>query len=71
MPKSNDIEKNLHTEKNMFVINNIAFDRHGSFFSSSKLELNQIVLLLHLWSKIYPREIIMKDFEFSRQTITD
>ncbi|KAF0986673.1 hypothetical protein HZS_253, partial [Henneguya salminicola] len=45
--------------------------RHGSFFSSSKLELNQIVLLLHLWSKIYPPEIIMEDFEFLKQTITD
>ncbi|KAF0987257.1 hypothetical protein HZS_3166, partial [Henneguya salminicola] len=45
--------------------------RHGSFFSSLKLDLNQIVLLLHLWSKIYPPEIIMKDFEFSKQTITD
>ncbi|KAF0990052.1 hypothetical protein HZS_1555 [Henneguya salminicola] len=45
--------------------------RHGAFFSSSKLELNQIVLLLHLWSKIYPPEIIMEDFEFSKQTITD
>ncbi|KAF0992178.1 hypothetical protein HZS_4913 [Henneguya salminicola] len=44
--------------------------RHGSLFSSSKFELNQIVLLLHLWSKIYPPEIIMEDFEFSKKTIT-
>lgn len=45
--------------------------RYNSFFENSKLEIEKIVLFIHLWSKMYPPEIIMDDFEFSKQTITD
>ncbi|KAF0985295.1 LOW QUALITY PROTEIN: hypothetical protein HZS_4321 [Henneguya salminicola] len=64
--QSNDIEKN---EKSSDGEEYVCYKRtcktsrsirHGSFFSSSKLELNQIILLLHLWSKIYIQKLLWK-----------
>ncbi|KAF0986120.1 hypothetical protein HZS_2291, partial [Henneguya salminicola] len=45
--------------------------RHKFFFKSSKLSLGQILLLIHLWAKQYPQNLIVEDLDFAKQTITD
>ena len=45
--------------------------RDGSFFSKSKLSLEEQVLLIHLFAKRYPESLILDDFEFSPNTVCD
>lgn len=45
--------------------------RHRSFFSKSKLKLSEAILLMHLWAKKYSQNLIIDDFDFAKQTVTD
>lgn len=45
--------------------------RKGSFFSNSKMRLGDILILLHLWAKQYPQQLIYTDFDYAKQTVTD
>ena len=45
--------------------------RHGSFFAKSKLPIVQQVLLMHLFAKRYPEQLILDEYEFSSATLVD
>ena len=45
--------------------------RHGSFFSKSRLDLKQQMLLIHLFSKRYPEWLVLEDYDFAQHTVVD
>ncbi|KII69902.1 hypothetical protein RF11_15682 [Thelohanellus kitauei] len=43
----------------------------NSFFASSKMPQQQIIMFIHFWAKMYPHHILEDDFYYSVPTIVD